>query len=226
LPVSREQLGLRLSRQTIARILGEPGIPPVPEDSVDTWDTFLQRHAATLWECDFCTKRLWTLRGPIDLYLLVFLHLGTRRPDSAWVARQARNFQMAADDLGLPARYLVHDNDTKFTRQFDGLLESAGTEVVKTAIAAPNQQAHVERAIQTLKFECLDAFVIVAERHLDHICRNFMAWYNGERCHSARDSLPPGWDKPPEPATTIDSRNIACTTRLGGLLKSYSRRAA
>jgi putative transposase len=228
-------LGIKLSRQTIARILGDAGIPPVPEDDIDTWDSFLKRHAATLWETDFCCKRMWTLRGPVDLYLLVFLHLGTRRiwitpctlrPDSAWIAQQARNFQMAAEDLELPAKYLVHDNDTKFTQQFDDLFESVDTEVVKTAIAAPNQQAHIERAIQTLKFECLDAFVIVAERHLNHICRNFTAWYNGARCHSARDSLPPGWNKPPELAATVDSKNIVCTTRLGGFLKSYSRRAA
>lgn len=36
---------------------------------------------------------------------------------------------------------------------------------------SPNLQAHVARSIQTLKFECLDKFVIVAEKHPDHICR-------------------------------------------------------
>jgi hypothetical protein len=224
-----------LSRQTIARILGEAGIPPVPDDDIDTWDSFLKRHAATLFECDFCTKRMWTLRGPIDLYLLVFLHLGTRRmwitpctptPDSAWVAQQARNFQMIAEDAGLTAKYLVHDNDTKFTNQFDDLFESAGTEVVKTAIQAPNQQAHIERAIQTLQFEVLDAFVVVAERHLNHICKQAVAWYNGERGHGGRDHLPPAWEKPPEPAAAVESTNLGCTTRLGGFLRSYSRRAA
>jgi len=40
----------------------------------------------------------------------------------------------------------------------------------------------VERVIKTLKYECLHAFVIVAERHLDHISKQFQAWYNGERC--------------------------------------------
>jgi hypothetical protein len=47
--------------------------------------------------------------------------------------------------------------------------------VVLTAINAPNQQAHVERFIKTLKSECLHAFVVVAERHLDHICKQFQA---------------------------------------------------
>ncbi|QDT55099.1 hypothetical protein Pan44_31400 [Caulifigura coniformis] len=122
------KLGLKLSRQTVARILAEADIPPVPDDDSDTWGGFLKRHAATLLECDFCTKRLWTLRGPIDLYLLVFLHLGTRRvwispctarPDSAWVAQQARNFQFMAEDACLSPTHIVHDNDTTFTPEFD-----------------------------------------------------------------------------------------------------------
>ena len=36
---------------------------------------------------------------------------------------------------------------------------------------SPNLRAQVERFIQTLKFECLNKFVIVAEKHLDHICQ-------------------------------------------------------
>ena len=57
-----------------------------------TWDEFLWSHAQTLWQCDFATKRMWTFRGFVDVYFLVFIHLGTRRclispstvhPDSA-----------------------------------------------------------------------------------------------------------------------------------------------
>jgi len=84
----------------------------------------------------------------------------------------------------------------------------------------------VERVIKTLKYECLHAFVIVAERHLDHISKQFQAWYNGERCHSARQHLPPKWDKPPDPQSSVALKDIVCTSRLGGLLRSYSRKAA
>jgi hypothetical protein len=91
---------------------------------------------------------------------------------------------------------------------------------------SPNQRAQLERVIRTLKSECLNAFVIVAERHLNHVCGQFQSWYNRERGHSARDHLPPAWDKPPDPALAVDSRNIVCTTWLGGFLKSYSRRVA
>jgi len=67
---------------------------------------------------------MWTAKGVVDVYLLVFLHLGTRRvwispstaqPDSAWVSLQARNFLMVTEDMGLSPEYLKRDNDAKFS---------------------------------------------------------------------------------------------------------------
>ncbi len=50
---------------------------------------------------------------------------------------------------------------------------------------SPNLRAHVERFIQTLKCECLNRFVIVAEKHLDYVCRVWSRHYNEERPHSS-----------------------------------------
>ncbi|MBI1915322.1 MAG: integrase, partial [Planctomycetes bacterium] len=106
-------LGIKLSRQTVKNILVEEGLQPEPNDNPDNWDAFLKRHAETLWQCDFATKPMWTAKGLIDLYVLVFLHLGTRRcwispctanPDSAWVTQQGRNFLMDAEDIRQAAR--------------------------------------------------------------------------------------------------------------------------
>jgi hypothetical protein len=44
--------------------------------------------------------------------------------------------------------------------------------------------------------------------------------------HSARDHLPPACEQKPEPVMTFKASDIACATRLGGHLRSYSRRAA
>src|SRR5262245_35185304 len=75
------KLDYRLSRQTVKNILVEHGIDPGPKRGKGTWDEFIRIHAATMWATDFCSKWVWTLRGPIDLYLLVFLQIGSRR---AW----------------------------------------------------------------------------------------------------------------------------------------------
>lgn len=137
-------------------------------------------HADTLWQCDFLSKPMWTARGLVDVYLLVFLHFGTRRvwispstvqPDSAWVSLQARNFLMVAEDMNLTPEYVMRDNDAKFSAQFDDVLKSSGAIVKRNTPLSPNLRAHVGRFIQTVKFECLNSFVIVGQRHLDYICR-------------------------------------------------------
>ncbi len=91
---------------------------------------------------------------------------------------------------------------------------------------SPNLRAHGERFIQTLKFKCLNKFVIVAEKHLDHICRVWSRHYNEERPHSSRDHLPPDFIAPPEEATCIRVDDIVCTSKLGGVINTCSRRAA
>ena len=229
------RMGVKLSRQTVKNILVAAGIPPEPNDLQDNWDNFLRRHAATLWQCDFCSKAMWTARGIVDVYLLVFLHLGTRRvwispatvsPDAAWVEQQARNFLMHAEDVALPVEWVLRDRDTKYTRGFDEILKSEGVRLQLNTPASPNLRAHVERMIQILKHECLNWFVVVSLRHLNVICGEFQTWYNQERGHSSRGHLPRACEKEPEPVVKIRPGDVVCTTRLGGFLKSYSRRAA
>lgn len=231
------KLGIHVSRQTVKNVLLEAGLAPGPGDPgpQDSWGAFLKRHADTLWQCDFVTKPMWTNRGLVDLYFLVFLHLGTRRcwmsrctvnPDSAWVSQQARNFLSENVGTGLSAKIFMRDNDTKFTSEFDQVIEGAGAQVKRNTPRSPNLRAHVERFIQSLKHECLNKFVIVAQRHLNHICREWSAHYNTERPHEFRDHLPPACEQPPEPIEFIRTSDVVCKTRLGGLLNSYSRRAA
>lgn len=229
------KLGLKISRQTVKNILTEHGLDPGPQRGKGTWDEFLKIHAQTLWQCDFATKRMWTFRGFVDVYFLVFLHLGTRRcwispatvhPDSAWSCQQARNFLMHAEDVDLTPAYVMRDNDTKYTVQFDAVFEANDTKIKRNTPAAPNLRAHVERFIQTLQVECLDKFVVVSHGHLNVLNREFQYWYNYERPHSARDFLPPGCESPPAPRDSIRLNDVACETRLGGVLKSYRCRAA
>lgn len=91
---------------------------------------------------------------------------------------------------------------------------------------SPNLQAHVEQAIQTLKHECLDHFVIVDPSQLNRVTSQFQAWYNFERDHTACDDLPQGCEELPEIIGKIEPCDVACTTRLSLLLKHYWRRAA
>ena len=117
-------------------------------------------------------------------------------------------------------------HDTKFTAQFDHVFETSGATIKRNTPVSPNLRAHVEQFIQSLKHERLDKFVIVAQRHLNHICREWSAHYNTERPHEFRDHLPPACAKPPEVIESIGTSDVVCKTRLGGLLNSYSRGVA
>ncbi len=129
-------------------------------------------------------------------------------------------------DIELAPKIVMRDRDAKYPRAFDAILQSEGIKIKKTPVRSPNMQAHVERVIQTLKHEVLNHFVVVSEKHLNHILSEAVTWYNNKRGHSARENLPPSWQQPTEEIQTIKLKDVGCSTRLGGLLKHYWRRAA
>lgn len=61
-------------------------------------------------------------------------------------------------------------------------------------------------------------------RHLDYLCRQFGDHYHSERPHQSLDNEPILPVTPP--LENSQPRSVKCKTRLGGLLKSYSRQAA
>ena len=230
------RLGHRVSRQTVKNILLAEGIAPSPNDGgdPDSWSEFLTRHAEVMWQCDFACKRKWTVKGLVDLYFIVFIHLGSRRiwispctenPTGQWTTQQARNFQMHLQDEGLACELVSRDNDSKYTDSFDEVFRSSGAKIKKITPASPNLQAHVERVIQTIKHEILNGFVVVSNQQLDYILRVGSEWYNKRRGHSARNHLPPIRDQ--ESPTFVDLRSTAIVRQqeLGGLLNSYKAAA-
>src|SRR5688500_11451495 len=61
-----KNLGHRVGRSTIARILRVAGIPPGRQRPM-TWRTFLQAHWPALVAADFFTTEVWTARGLVTL---------------------------------------------------------------------------------------------------------------------------------------------------------------
>src|SRR5262249_31362833 len=75
-----KKLGVRkICRSTVINILRAAGLDPGPKRGEDSWGAFIKRHAATMWACDFFTRPVWTLRGVVDVFVLFFIHVGTRR---------------------------------------------------------------------------------------------------------------------------------------------------
>jgi putative transposase len=86
--------------------------------------------------------------------------------------------------------------------------------------------AYVERFIQTIQQECLDRFVALGLRHLDYLCEQFVEYYHFERPHQGLNNERIIASPVEETDDVISLESIRCSTRLGGLLKSYSRMAA
>ena len=230
------KLGIgRICRQPVKNIVKEEGIEPSPRRSSGTWDQFLKSHSETLWACDFFTKRSVTPRGLVDLYVLVFMHLETREvfispstknPDSAWVTEQAKVFVKHVSDREEKPTYLLHDRDRKFSGEFKQFLKDNDIKPKLLPIRSPNLNARVERFVQTIKYECLNHFIAFGKTHLDYLVSEFVEYYNNARAHSSRDHLPPCSNDPPPEYETIKLEEIRCKEHLGGLIKSYERKAA
>ncbi|HTU23752.1 MAG TPA: integrase core domain-containing protein [Pirellulales bacterium] len=233
-----KKLGVRaVSRNTVKNILKANGLEPGPQRGPGTWDEFLKIHAATLWQCDFFSKRVLTPKGFRELFVVVFLHVGTRRafltpatehPNEAWVIQQAQAFVRHARAKKLGAEIIMHDRDTKFTASFDAALRQEGLDPRPLAYRAPNTAAYVERFVQSIKQECLDHFMVLGQRHMDHLCKEFVEHYHAERPHQGLDNEPlkPSGKKRKRQIDLIPISDVACRKRLGGLLKHYYRKAA
>ena len=62
--------------------------------------------------------------------------------------------------------------------------------VMPTAPRAPNQNAFVERWIGSLRYECLNRFIVFGLQHLDYIVSEYQSFYNEERPHQRKDNRP------------------------------------
>jgi hypothetical protein len=73
-----KNLDHRVARSTIAGVLKQHGIPPVP-DRPTSWRTFLRANWGKIAAADFFTTEVWTARGLVTYYTLFVLDLCTRR---------------------------------------------------------------------------------------------------------------------------------------------------
>ena len=129
----------------------------------------------------------WTRTGSRKI-----LHCNlTAHPTSEWTQQQMR--EAISADHGY--RFLIHDRSGIFSKEFDATASNMGLRVIKTPYRSPQANSICERAIGTVRRECLDHLIPLTESHLRRILREWVAHYNRARPHSA---LGPGVPGPPE----------------------------
>ena len=221
-------LGIPVSATSVRKILVGAGLGPAGRRGGPTWNAFIRAQAKSMIACDFFTVDTVSRRR---LYVLFFIEISNRRvhlagisanPDGAWVTQQARNFAWELSERGTPARFLIRDNDAKFSGAFDEVFRSEGIEVIRTPVEAPKANAIAERFVGTVRREYLDWILIANRRHLERVLRTYADHYNGHRPHRALGlATPDRANVVPLPSRPTNSVTVSRRERLGGLINEY-----
>ncbi len=212
------QLGLRVSKSTIQKYIYEVRKPGL---SKQTWGTFLRNHAKEIWACDFLQTYDLFFR---TLFVFVIIELGSRRlvhfgvtrnPTDAWLAQQLREATPFAQGPG----YLIRDNDRKYGKLFARVAAGTGIEVLRTPYEAPKANAICERFLGSVRRECLDYFMILSQRHLHRIMKEYQEYFNHTRPHQGIEQrIPCQQGQGVRPQTGGD---VVSHPFLGGLHHDY-----
>jgi transposase InsO family protein len=214
------KLGIKVSKRTIQKYMKK-----VRKRSGQNWRTFLKNHAHEIWACDFTTVTSLFFK---PIYIFVIMELESRRivhtavtlnPTDEWTAQQLRE----ATPWDNRPKYLIRDNDNKFSKKFSAVAKSSGIKELKTPFQAPKANAHCERLIGTMKRECLDHFLVFNQYQLKCIIVAFAEYYNQHRAHQGiMQRIPAKLYQPgPQLSNQVKGKVIA-TPMLNGLHHNYA----
>ena len=219
-------LGYNVSRSTISRVFVRRGIDPdLRGIGKTTWKQFIRSHWESLAAIDFFTVEVHTWRGLARYMVLFAVELRSRRVEIAgiipqangqWMKQVGRNLSDPVSGFLVGKKYLIHDRDPLFTKEFAKILRTAGIRVVKTLRRSPNLNAYAERFVWSIKYECLNKIIIFGERHLRYVIQEYVGHYHSERPHQ-------GLGNRVIAPVMQGAGQIMMRERLGGLLKFYRR---
>ena len=224
------RLGHAIAASTVWEILHAAGIDPAPRRAGPTWREFLAAQAHAIIACDFLVVETVLLKR---LHLLVFIEHGTRRlhlagmtahPTGAWAAQQARNLAMDLGDRLGTLRFLIHDRDPLFTTAFDEVFKAEGLRIITTLPRTPRMNAVCERVIGTLRRELLERILILNERHLVLVLREYLTHYNRHRPHQSRRQRPPDIETQ-SVRDVADLRSVRRRPVVTGVINEYHQAA-
>ena len=222
-------IGHEIARSTIARILANHGIEPVPRRGMP-WRTFLKSHWEVIAAADMFTVEIWVGRSLVRYHVLFGIELATRRvnimgivhePYGTWIEQVARNATNGLSGFLLGKEYLIIDRDPRFTKEFRSILTAAGVEVLRTPPRSPNLNAFAERFVRSIKEECLSRMIFFSEKQLRTAVREYVEHYHKERNHQGLENRLID----PDAEAASGAGEVVRDSRLGGLLNHYRRAA-
>ena len=183
-----EKLGFTISLATVSRYLPKrrPDL-----DRRQCWTTLLRNHRDAIAAMDFLVVPTARFRM---LYVWFIIEHGRRRilhvnvtahPTSSWTIQQLR--EAFPDEHSL--RFLIHDNDTIFSDRVVEAIGHLGIESKRSAYRSPWQNGIAERWVGTVRRELLDHVIVLNERHLQRLLREYVEYYNTDRVHTPTNTI-------------------------------------
>jgi putative transposase len=215
-------LGYEVSRETVRRYMHEARRRP-PSQS---WRTFLQNHAPDIWACDFFTVPMLSFT---TLYVFFFIehrqrklmHVNvTAHPTADWIWSQL----IQATPWGEQPRLLLRDRDSSFGKDFVARARAIGIETVLSPFRCPQANGIAERMVETFRRQCLDHVIVLNERHLLRLLKEYVEHYNSWRPHRSLELRAP--EPRPRPLSPPDRARVIARPVLGGLHHEYEWEAA
>jgi len=214
------KLGYKVSKPTVAKYLARYPLTPTPG-----WRVFLRNHMHDAAAIDMFVVISMSFRL---LYAMIIIRLDRRKilhvsttehPTQEWLSEEISQ----AFAKNQKPKYLIRDRDCCYGRKFSQRVKELGIREHVIAKQSPWQNMYVERAIWTIRRECLNHVIIMGERHLRRILEAYVDYYNRSRTHLSLDL-----DCPiSRPAQTSDEGSkIVSIPQIGGLHHRYERRAA
>jgi transposase InsO family protein len=208
------KLGIEVGQTSVAKYMARRRRPPS-----QGWKTFLHNHADGIAAMDLFVVPTISFRL---LYGLLIVGHGRRQilwfgvtahPTAEWIANQLTE----ACGWEQAPRYLIRDRDRAYGEVFLRRLRSMGIRDRPTSPRSPWQNGYAERLIGSIRRECLDYVVVFGERHLRHVLKSYMNYYNETRTHLSLDK------DAPLSRTVERAGRILCRPILGGLHHKYVR---
>jgi len=148
-----KNVGHRVGRSTIRRILKAAGLPPIPQRPT-SWRTFSRRKSGRGAASSRITRCSPSI-SPRRVHVLG----STPHPSDLFMDQLVRRVTAADDGALVGHRVLICDRDRKWSGAVRQQLGEAGIRVVLTPERAPNANAYAERFVRSIKEECLDRII-------------------------------------------------------------------
>ena len=211
-------LGFDVSERTVLRWMRRAPRNPEP---AKRWATFLSNHREAIAAMDFFTVRTLFF-GLLYCFFVIahdrrrILHWNiTRHPNSAWVIQQLRE----AFPYDSSPKYLIFDRATNFNSEVLGTIKTLGIEPKRTSFRSPWQNGVAERWVGNCRRELLDHVIVLDERHLRRLMKEYVRYYHDDRTHLALGKATPAGRK--SVGTSDPSCRVVSMPRLGGLHHRY-----